>query len=103
MRLSLSFRLFLATVAAAIAAFCACQIAVGGIHSTNTTEADLIRRCCSIRLIQPEWVSSQPDLILNWAMAEIKARLALIMVLWLASVSLIVHFCLKARKGTNDT
>ena len=86
MRAQLSLNLFTATALALVAGYYAIlSIQIGGIYSSNWTDADLIRDRCPFRLIQPEWVSSQPDTLLNWFGAEIKARLGLIVVLWFVS------------------
>src|SRR6185503_9208788 len=80
MRGQLSLNLFSATVLALGAGYYAIfAIQISGIYSSNWTDADLIRDRCPFRLIQPEWVSSQPDTVLNWLGAEIKARLSLIL------------------------
>jgi hypothetical protein len=75
-------------------AFVACDYAVftiqlSGMHSRSWTDADLIRHRCPIRLIQPEWVSSKPDRLMNWLAAEMKARFSLIGLMWLGGVGLI--------------
>jgi hypothetical protein len=63
---------------------------LNGIYSSGTTDTDLIRSRCPIRLIQPEWMSGQPDILTNWILAEIRARQGLIAMLWLASASVLV-------------
>lgn len=97
---TLSLNLLLATVLAALAAYYAfTTIRVGGIHSSNLTSAQIIRQRCPIRLVQPEWVSSQPDMLMNWLMAETRARLGLVGVVWLGGVNIIVWRHLKSRKN----
>ncbi|MGD1087200.1 MAG: hypothetical protein ABR955_00530 [Verrucomicrobiota bacterium] len=78
-------------VAIAAAAGSVSGVYMCSISSIGSTEAEIIRRHCPIRLIQPEWVNSQPDLLLNWTLVETKARLALVAVLWLCGISVIVH------------
>ncbi len=103
MRAQLSINLFTITILAVVAGYYAIftMSIVGIIHSANWTDADIIRHRCPIRLIQPEWVSSQPDTLMNWCVAEIRARLGLIAALWLGSVSTIVWRYLKKRKNTH--
>src|SRR5207244_8195884 len=102
MRAQLSINLFTITVLAVVAGYYAIfTMSIVGIHSSNWTDADTIRHCCPIRLIQPEWVSSQPDTLMNWCVAEIKARLGLIAALWLGSVSTMSWRYLKKRKNTH--
>ena len=102
MRAQLSINLFTITVLAVVAGYYAIfTMSIVGIYSTNLTAADIMRHRCPIRLIQPEWVSSQPDTLMNWCVAEIRARLGFIAALWLGSVSTIVWRYLKKRKNTH--
>ncbi len=90
----------LITIAAAGAFYYAIQpVHVGGIHSVKWTAADLIRDRCHFRLIQPEWVSSQPDMVMNWVVAESKARGGLVAAFWLASLSTIIWRFVRVRKN----
>ena len=100
MRATLSLNLLTATALALVAGYYAIfTIQVGGIYSSNWTDTDLIRERCPIRLIQPEWVSSQPDTLLNWCVAETKARLGLIAVFWMGCVTVLVWRHLKNKKA----
>ena len=54
------------------------RVNVNGIHSTDVTDAGGIRQRCPIRLLRPEWVSSQPDILVSWLVAETIARLGLV-------------------------
>ena len=100
--IKLTLKLLFITITATVAAYYAIATLgnLNGIHSIGLTDADLIRQRCPIRLIQPEWVSSQPDLLLNWAWAEMKARFGLVVVLWLCGVIVIVRCDL--RKPINQ-
>ena len=98
----LSVNLLLSTVMALVTAYYAVfSISLGGIHSANWTDAELIRHRCPIRLIQPEWVSSHPDTLLNWLQAESIARLGFIATLWLGGVGILLRQHQKRRKNTH--
>jgi hypothetical protein len=99
MRASLPLNLLTATALAFVAGYYAIfTIRVGGIHSSSWTDADLIRDRCPVRLIQPEWVSSQPDTLMSWCVAEMGARFGLIATLWLVSVIFLVWRHRRNRK-----
>src|SRR5262245_10007569 len=99
---SLLTNLLLVTVLAVLAVYYAITtIRIGGIHSSNWTDADLIRDRCPIRLVQPEWVSSQPDTLMNWLVAEMRARCGVVAALWLSGVSIILWRYLRKRKNTH--
>jgi len=63
---------------------------VSGIFSILLSDAYLIRQRCLIHLIQPEWASNQPDMLLNWTGTEMKARFGLTALLWLFGISDII-------------
>ena len=97
--MELILKLLLATIVASIVAvyiIVATGGALSGIYSI--TDAELIRQRCPIRLVQPEWVSRQPDILFDWIMAETKARLGLVAILWLSSSSIIVWHHWQNRK-----
>jgi hypothetical protein len=101
MRLRLFINVLTITLLALVAIYYASvSINLSGIHSANWTDAELIRHRCSFRLIQPEWVSSKPDTVMNWCVAEIKARIGAIGSLWL--VILVVIVWRHIRKPTNS-
>ena len=98
-----AFQFSLTVLLITMAAIAACYYAIatatiGGIHSTSWTDAQFIRERCHFRLIQPEWVSSQPDMVLNWIMAETKARVAVVATLWLGSLTIIIWIFVRRRK-----
>ena len=102
MRALLLLKLLLITVAAVASAYYAIgSVNVGGIHSSSLTDADLIRQRCPIRLVQPEWVSSQPDTLMNWLVAETIAREGLVTALWLGSLSIVVWQYFRKRRDTH--
>ena len=103
MRAPLSLNLLTVTALAFVAGYYAVfTLNISGIYSSNLTDADLIRARCPIRLVQPEWVSNQPDTLMNWCVAEMKARLILVLVLWLISVACLVWRYLKKREVTGN-
>ena len=99
MRASCRLKVLLTTfVAIVVGLYAIVTINVSGIYSTNMTDADMIRQRCPIRLVQPEWVSNQPDILTNWMGAEAKARIGLVIVLWAGSLSVIVWRNSRKRK-----
>ena len=69
------------------------------IHPADWTDADLVRHIWHFRLIQPEWLSSSPD-YLRWCEAETLARLAVVLLSWLASTTFITRRYLRGRRST---
>jgi hypothetical protein len=55
-------------------------------------DAALIRNRCHVRLVQPEWVSSNDGVLMNWVVAETRARVAAIGIFWFAAVSFIARY-----------
>jgi len=93
---ALAVNLTLVTLLAFVTGYYAIfTIQLSGLHSTSETEADIIRQRCPVRLIQPEWVSSQPDRMMNWWRAEIQARFGLIALLWLTAIAILIWRYLK--------
>ncbi len=75
MRAAFLYKTVLITLAAvAVAYYAIATLDVSGIYSKSWTDADLIRHRCPIRLVQPEWVSSQPDTLMNWVIAEMRTK-----------------------------
>ena len=71
------------------------------IHPSNWTDADLVRHLWHFRLIQPEWVGSPPQYdYLRWGQAETLARLAVLLLGWLAGASWILRRHWQGRKAT---
>ena len=52
---------------------------VGGVCSTDETIAQMVRRQCPLRLVQPEWLGADVD-ILDWMAAEFKARMIAVLI-----------------------
>lgn len=99
--LELILKFLLVTILALIVAYFAIgslSASISGIYSTSTTDAELIKQRCPIRLVQPEWVSRQPDMLSDWIFAETKARFALVAFLWLGSVTIITWHHRQNRK-----
>ena len=62
------------------------------IHSSDWTDADLVKHLWHFRLIQPEWVGSPPQYdYLLWTQAEALARLGAVFFGWLASASWMIR------------
>ena len=92
MRLPLSSKLWITTAIAFYATlFAISHLRFKGISTTNTSAAAVIRSRAPIRLVQPEWVSSTPDTLSNWLVAEIYARVSLVSCLWLLAVIFILR------------
>jgi hypothetical protein len=69
------------------------------LHPPNWTEADLVRHIWHFRLVQPEWVSSPPNYdYLKWVEAETLARLSVVFVGWLVSVTLVIRKYLRNHR-----
>jgi hypothetical protein len=85
--------LLLITASALMAAYYAiATINLNGIYPSNWTEAQLIHDRCRLRLVQPEWVSSNSGITINWMIAETKARVAVIAILWLGGVIYTIRY-----------
>ena len=54
------------------------------LTSSGASDADIIRQYWPHRLVEPEWVSTTPGRFINWHLMEMRARLAVVAVLWLA-------------------
>jgi hypothetical protein len=52
------------------------------LTSPGASDADIIRQYWPNRLVQPEWVNTTPDRLINWHLTETAARLAVVAVLW---------------------
>jgi hypothetical protein len=91
--LILVLKLLLVTFAAMGSAYYAIgSVNISGITSNNFTAADIIRERCPVHLVRPEWVpgKDQGDMLLSWTVIEIKARLIILLILWMLGVTAIV-------------
>src|SRR6266481_1165814 len=84
-------------VAITVVALVVADYAIGavnpsGIHGTDETDAQIIRNRCHRRLVQPELVSSNGSILMNWVVAETKARLGVIAFFWLCAVGFVIRF-----------
>ena len=86
-------------IALAMAYFVIGSVNPSGIYPTDWTDAQLIRDRCHVRLVQPEWVNSKGSVLMNWIIAETKARLAVIGIFWVAALSFIARY----EMGGNET
>ena len=101
MRASLPFKLFLVTITAAVAAYyLIVSVSVGGLMPYNSTAADVIQKSCPFHLVPAAWVSGsdQADILVRWSFAETKARLAVLLALWILTVSIFAWQYLRRRR-----
>jgi hypothetical protein len=69
------------------------------LHPPNWTEADLVRHIWRFRLVQPEWVSNPPNYsYTQWMEAETLARLSVVFVGWLVSITLVIRKYLRNHR-----
>ena len=67
------------------------------LYPTDWTQADLVRQIWYFRLVQPEWVSAPPD-YMRWSVAETRARLSVVFLGWLVSITFIFRRYLRGHK-----
>src|SRR5215468_379346 len=79
-------------VALALAYYVIGAVNPGGIYMSDVTEAQIVRKCCRVRLVQPEWVSSNGSVLMNWCVAETYTRLAVIAIFWVAGLSFVARY-----------
>jgi len=70
---------------------------LGYIYDSNWTDADLVRHIWHFRLVQPEWICSPPD-FLRWVEVETLARLSVVFLGWLVSITFIIRRYFKSHK-----
>lgn len=68
-------------------------------HTTNWTDADLVRAIWHFRVVQPEWVSTPPD-YLRWTRVEALVRFVVVLFCWLGCTALLLRGDLRARRET---
>jgi len=88
-------------VALALAYFAIGAVSPCGFYMGDVTEAQIVRKCCRVRLVQPEWVSSKPSTLMNWCVAETYARLAVIAIFWLGAVIFTIRFEMEENVDAN--
>jgi hypothetical protein len=84
--------LAITVVALVVADYVIGAVNPSGIHGTDETDAQIIRYRCHVRLVQPEWVSSSGSVLMDWVVAETKARLAVIALFWLCAVIFTIRY-----------
>ena len=93
--------LLLATLAAIAAVwFWALRQLLTGLfylHPPDWTDADIVRHIWHFRLVQPEWVSAPPHYT-RWMVAETLARLSVVFLGWLVSITFIGRRYLRSHK-----
>jgi hypothetical protein len=67
------------------------------LFPSDWTDADLVRHLWPCHLVPPEWVSAPPDYG-QWVVAETKARLAVVFLGWLVSITFIVRRYIRSHK-----
>jgi hypothetical protein len=60
-----------------------------GLRRYNTTA--LIRYTFPIRLVQPQWITDQSNVYVEWSVSEARARFLLVVVCWVAGCGTIVY------------
>lgn len=101
MRAALLFKLCLVTGGAVAAAYYAiASVQISGLVAHDFTAADVILERCSFHLVRPGWIagSDQFDILFRWSVAEIQARLAVLFLLWILTVSAFVWQYLRRRR-----
>jgi hypothetical protein len=94
--------LFVTVTALTAAYYAIASVNVSGLMSTDFSAVDVIRERCPLHLMQPEWIAGtdQMDILLRWPIMEMKARLAVVLVLWVFGVSILaVQFRRRHRFG----
>jgi len=102
MRAALLFKLCVVTGAAVAAAYYAiASIDLSGLMASDFTAADVIRERCPVHLVKPGWIvgNDQFDILFRWNVAEIKARLAILLLLWILIVSAFVWQYLRRQRN----
>jgi len=61
------------------------SVNIGGLLPTNFVAAQVINQRCPLHIVPPEWIAGgdQTDILLNWPAAEVKARVGLIVLVWI--------------------
>ena|ERR1035438_3106173 len=92
--------LLLTVTAAAGAWYAIGSVNVSGLVPTNFTAAQVIKERCPVHLVRPEWITGkdQMDVLLNWPVAEIKARLTVLLVVWLLGVGALVRLSAPSQR-----
>jgi hypothetical protein len=78
------------------------SVNISGLVPTNLVAAQVIKQRCPVHLVRPEWIAGkdQTDILLNWPIAEIKARLTLLFIMWLLGLGGL--FFLSARNQRHE-
>jgi hypothetical protein len=61
------------------------SVNIGGLLPTNFVAAQVINQRCPLHIVQPEWIAGrdQTDILLKWPEVEVKARVALLLFVWI--------------------
>jgi hypothetical protein len=93
----------LTLVMATVAQYAIASINTSGLLPTDFKAADVITERCPLHLVRPRWVAGkdQADVLLNWPIAEAKARLLLLFVAWLLGVGVLVRLSARNQRHEN--
>jgi hypothetical protein len=98
---SLILTVLLLTLAALAGAWYAIgSVNISGLLPTDFMAAQVINQRHPVHLVRPEWVAGkdQTDILLNWPVVEIKARLAFLLVVWLLGVGGLVRLSARSQR-----
>jgi len=61
------------------------SVKIGGLLPANFVAAQVINQRCPLHIVPPQWIagSDQTDVLLKWPAAEVKARVGLILFVWI--------------------
>ena len=76
------------------------SVNISGLVPTNFVAAQVIKQRCPVHLVPPEWIAGkdQTDVLLNWPVAEIKARLTLLLIVWLLGVGGLIRLSARSQR-----
>jgi hypothetical protein len=97
---ALLLKILLLTVTALAAGFSlGVSTGVSGLMENSFNAVQVIRERSLIRLVPPGRITGrdQQDILRRWTMAEIRARLAVVLILWAAGVCILVWQYLRLR------
>jgi hypothetical protein len=77
------------------------SIQIGGLEPHSYLAAEIIRERFPVHLVNPATIHShdQADILFRWKVAEIRARMGVVSLLWLLSVSTLAWQHLHRQKS----
>ena len=91
----------LLTLVMAVAAWYAvASVNISGMVGTDFKAAEVIGERCPFHLVPPKWVAGkdEADKLLNWPISETKARLGLLLAVWVLSVAGFTRFSIRSPR-----